>query len=85
MTQKALVDEGLNGVEIGVCDLFSRVERAAAAEDCEPSKDASLVLRQKVVAPFDGGAQGLLARIDTTPRLEQVEFVAETLEQLLGA
>ena len=40
---EALVDEGLQRVEVGVADLLGRLERAAAAEDGEPREETLLV------------------------------------------
>src|SRR2546425_4066755 len=60
-SQKALLDERLQSIEIGIGDLLSRLERAAAAEDRKPTKEALLVTRQQLVAPFDRRAQRALA------------------------
>src|SRR6267143_3145112 len=50
--QQALLDERLERIEIGSGDLLGRLERAAAAEDRKPTKEALLVMGQQLVAPF---------------------------------
>lgn len=40
--EEALLDEGLQGVEVGVCDLFRCLKRAAAGEDGEGAEEALL-------------------------------------------
>ena len=60
------------------------LERAAALEDAEGAIEALLLIREQLVRPVDCGAEGLLARIAVAPRAEQVETVAEPLEQLIG-
>ena len=44
VTDQALVDERLQGVEVGAGDLLGRLERAAAAEDGEPGEEPLLLL-----------------------------------------
>ena len=49
MAQEALLDERLQDVEVGVADLFGRVERAAAGEDGQAREELLLVLGEQVV------------------------------------
>ena len=44
VAQQALVDERLEEVEIGVADVFGRIEGAAAREDGEAREEPSIVL-----------------------------------------
>ena len=55
------LEEGFDGVEVGVGDLFGGVEGAAAGEDAEGAEDALFVGVEEVVRPVDGGAEGVLA------------------------
>ena len=43
MAKEALVDERLEEVEVGVADVFGRVEGAAAGEDGEAGEELLLV------------------------------------------
>jgi hypothetical protein len=47
--EKALLDQGLEDVEIGPSDLRCRLEGAAAGEDAEPAEEARLPLAEEVV------------------------------------
>ena len=61
MPQEALFDERLEPIEIGIGDFLGRLERAAAAEDSKPRKEALLVRRQQVTplgAVLAGDAPG---------------------------
>src|SRR5207237_9917255 len=49
--EQAFVNERLQGVEVRVHDLLSRLERAAAAEDGHPGEGRLLVGREQVVRP----------------------------------
>src|SRR5262249_36222559 len=61
--QEALLDERLQGVEIGACDLLCGLERAASCEDREAGEELLLAGGEEVVRPFDRVAERLLARV----------------------
>jgi hypothetical protein len=71
--QEALLDERLQGVEVGVSDFLRRVQRAATGKDGEGPKEALLRLGEEVVAPLDGRPKRLLARIGVAATFQQVE------------
>ena len=73
VAEEALLDERLEGVEVGRADLLCGLERAAAGEDGEPGEEALLRGRQQLVRPPDRGPERLLAGIGVSPALEQVE------------
>ena len=52
-TEQALLDERLQGVEVGVRHLFRGLESAAAGEDREAREQPLLVPDEEVVAPLD--------------------------------
>ncbi len=79
---EALLDERLQGVELGVADHFGCLERAAPGEDREAGEELLLCGGEQVVAPLDGCAQGLLAGIGVAAALEQVEAGGEALQDL---
>ena len=80
--KEALLDERLQRVEIGCCDLLRRVERAATREDRERSEETLLLLRQEVVAPRDGRPERLLSGVGVSAASQQVESLGETLDDL---
>ena len=82
--EEALLDERLQRVEIGSCDLLRRVQRAAAREDRERSEETLLFLRQEVVAPSDRRPERLLSRLGVPAAFQQVESLGEALQDLCG-
>ena len=84
VAEEALVDQRLQRVEVHPGDRVGRLHRAAAAEDGQSGEQPLLVGLEQFVAPLDGGAQRLLARIGVPPALEQVEPPRQPLEDLLG-
>jgi hypothetical protein len=60
-SQEALLDERLQGVEVGVSDFLCGFERAATGEDGETREELLFLGCEEVVASLDGGAKGLLA------------------------
>src|SRR6058998_1559695 len=84
VAKQALVEERLEGVKVGLADLFCGVEGAAPAEDGEAGEELLLVLVQQVVAPLDRRPQRLLAGVGAAAGLQQIEALREPLEQLLG-
>jgi hypothetical protein len=56
VTDEALLNERLESVEVGVCDLFGGLERAAAGEDREAGEELPPSLREEAVGPLDRGA-----------------------------
>jgi hypothetical protein len=49
VTEKALVDERLEEVEVGLADSFGRVQGAAAGEDGQVGEELLLVAGEQVV------------------------------------
>ncbi len=82
--QEALVEERLQGVGVGVCDLLGGLVGAAAGKDREAAEEPLLLFGEEVVRPFDRRPQRLLAGISVSIALEQVEALREPLEQLLA-
>ena len=81
---EALLDEGLEDVEVGVCHLLGSLERAAASEDGETGEELLLLGHEQVVAPLDRRSEGLLAGIRVAAAFEQVEPLCKALEDLRG-
>ena len=84
VAEEALVDERLERVQVGLRDLLSGLERAAAAEDRESREQVSFPVVEQVVAPGDRRAQRPLAGIGIAAALEQVEALRQALEDLSG-
>src|SRR4051794_1687399 len=80
--EQALFDQRLQRVEVGVADLHDGVQGATAGKDREGAEDALLFLAERVVAPVDRRAQGLLPRVGVAATLEQIEALREALEDL---
>src|SRR5512132_2740034 len=72
VADEVLVDQRFERVNVRIGDSLTRRERAAAGEDGEAGEECLLRVRQQVVRPLDGRAQGLLARVGVTATLEQV-------------
>ena len=65
-------------------DVLGRLEGEAAGEDRQPAEEQALLAVEQVVAPLDGGAQGLLARArGAAAGGEDVEAVAQAGGDLL--
>src|SRR5207244_2903163 len=60
--EKALVNEALEDVEVGVADRTSRLEVEAAGEDAHPPEQLLLRLVEQLVAPLDRREQCSLPR-----------------------
>src|SRR3954447_25984628 len=73
---EALVDEGLKPVQVGVADLLSRVEGAAAPEGSEPREEALLLSLEQVVRPLDRRPQRLLPHLRVAAAAKQVKATA---------
>jgi hypothetical protein len=58
---QALLDEGLERVQVGACDLLGRLERAAAGEDCKAREEPMFFGAEQAAAPRDRLPQRLLA------------------------
>ncbi|MBM2822290.1 MAG: hypothetical protein HW413_1036 [Thermoleophilia bacterium] len=80
---EVLVEEGLKRVGVGARNVLGGLI-GAAGEDGESAEELLLVVREKVVAPFDRRPQGLLPGIGIASGLEQVEPLRDPLEELLG-
>ena len=72
-SDKALLDERLQGVDVRIGDFLSSSERAAACEDGKAREELLLFWCEKLVAPLDGRPQRLLARIGVATALQKVE------------
>src|SRR5436190_23573389 len=81
---EALVDEGLERVDVGIAHVLGDLDGAAAAENSEPGKQPLLIVVEQVVRPLDRRPERLLAGIHTPPALEQVESLGHALEKLVG-
>src|SRR6266496_417217 len=68
---EALVDEGLEGVDVGIAYLLGGLDSAAAAENGEPGKQPLLVAVEQVVRPLDRRPERLLACIDAPAALSR--------------
>ena len=80
--EQALLDERLEGLEIGVADLLRRVQRAAAGEDGEPREEPPLLGGEEFVAPLDRRPERLLARVSVAAALQEIEAAGEAFEDL---
>ena len=78
--QQALLDEGLQRVEVGVADLLGGLQSAAAGEDGEAREEPALGGREQVVRPLDRRPERLLAGIGVAAPAEQVEALREALQ-----
>ena len=81
--KEALVEERLERVGLGAADRFRLVVRTASREDRQRAEQALLVLAEQVVRPRDRRPQRVLARIRVPAPGEQVEPLAEPVEQLV--
>ena len=84
VTEETLVDQRLQRIQICVGHLLGSLERAAAAEDGEPSEQPLLILAKEIVAPLNRGPQRQLACVDASACPEQVKPSGEAVEELLG-
>ncbi len=69
-THQALVDEGLEDVEIGFGNQFGRLQRPPTAEHGEACKEPSLFCGEQLVRPFDRCPQGVLSGIGVPSPLQ---------------
>ena len=83
-TEEALVEEGRQGVELGVADLLRGLQRTAAAEHREAREQLLLGSVEEVVAPLDRRAQRRVPLVCVASPLEQVETLTDPLEELSG-
>ena len=82
--QEALVDERVEGVEVGAADGLRTRRSEAAREDTQPGEVSLVVLVEQLVAPLDGRAQRPLPLVEVAPaRCEQRQPLLEALKQLL--
>ena len=78
---EALVEQGLEQVEIGVGDVARLLQRAAAGEDAQGAKSALLLGLEEVVRPGDGRRERALAGVDIARAArEQRQTLIEPLE-----
>ncbi len=78
---EALVQQRSERFEVCVADGLGGFERATAAKDGQPAKEALLVLVEQIVGPRNRRAQGRVALVGVTRALEQVEALAEPCEE----
>ena len=81
--EEALVDERLERVGVGIAHDLGGLVVAAAGEDGECSEEPLLFRIQKVVRPLDRRTERLLPRVGVAARLEQVEPLRESIDELL--
>ncbi|MEX1357594.1 MAG: hypothetical protein WD981_03120 [Gaiellaceae bacterium] len=84
VAQEALLDEGLERVQIGAGDLLGRLHGVAAVKDGEAGEEALLVGCEQFVRPLDRRSEGLLAGIGVPPSSEEVEALRQALKDLGG-
>ena len=85
VAEKALVDERLERVEIGVGHLLGVAERAAAGEGGEPGEGLLLGRCEQLVAPVDRRAQRALALGQVSGAAgQQRQALRQALEDLAG-
>ena len=82
VAEKALVDQRLQRVQVGICDNCCGFERAAAGEHREPGKEPPLLFAEEPVAPFDRRSQRLLPRLGIAAAFEQIEPLRKALQDL---
>ena len=82
MTDEALVDERLEGIDVGVGDFLGRLQRAPPAKTANLANSSSLGVAQQVVAPLDRSAERLLAWVGVAATLQQVESPRQALQDL---
>ena len=80
--EQALLDERLQGVEIGAADLLGSLQRGAPREDCEGAEERLLLVGEQVVRPLHRRPQRLLARVGVATAPEQVEPLREPAQDL---
>ena len=80
--EEALLEQRLERVQVGVADELGCLEDAAVGEHGEPAKEPSLVVGEEVVRPGDRRPQRLLPRVRVAEACQQVEALAEPLEDL---
>ena len=80
--EQALLEQRLERVQVGVADGLGSLEDAAVGEDGEPAEEPSLVVGEEVVRPGDRRPQRLLPRVRVAEASQQVEALAEPLEDL---
>src|SRR5207249_11738862 len=80
--QQAVLEQDLNGVEIGITHPFGRIEAEAAGKDARARKEALLTRVQEIEAPIERGAHRLLPLgAVARPATKEVEPLAEAREQ----
>jgi hypothetical protein len=77
-----LVDERLQRVEVGAAHRLRGRECASAGENSEPSEQLLLAGVEQFVRPLDRGPQGGLAGLCIATATQNVELLAEALQQL---
>jgi hypothetical protein len=60
---KALFDQGLQGVQVGVGHLLGGLKGGSSSEDTQVGEQGLLICSEQLVGPLDGGPQGLLASL----------------------
>ena len=81
---QALVNERPERLDVGRADVLDRIQRRAAREDREACEDVALVRVEQSRGPGDRGTEGLLPWVGVPAALQQVEAVAQPVEDLRG-
>src|SRR5262245_46422784 len=85
MANEALVDQGPEGVEVRLADLFRRGERKPACEQREPREEALLCLVEELIAPGDGVAEcALPVRKVARARAQHWQALPKAFEERVG-
>ena len=80
MPHETLVEERLDGIEVGSGDSFRRNECAAAGEHRQGPEDRLLLLAQEVVRPGDRRLERALALLDVAvARSQELELLGQSL------
>src|SRR6266511_2983470 len=82
MAQQALVHEGLQDVEVGLCHGLRGLQGAAASEHGEAREQLLLLSREEVEGPLDHGPKGPLADLGVPAAFEQVQALRQSLQYL---
>ncbi|MGH3984160.1 MAG: hypothetical protein ACRDST_16125 [Pseudonocardiaceae bacterium] len=79
------IEHGIAVDSVAATHVLGGLQRPAASERCEPPQQRPLTLAEQLVAPVDGGLQGLLAwHRRAAAAGEQVEPIAQALGDLPG-
>ena len=80
--EQEVVDQGAEPFEVGAADRLRGLDRAASAENRQPTQIAPLLFVEEREAPIERGAKGLLAVRSAAASSEHAECVIESLREL---